>query len=195
MKKLALALLAVLIVAFFVPLASAATDAVQRPNRLSLSHSGVGIATWAINVKQGTGMVTIPITVIFGLDLTNGWNQWVYVSVDHPNGAGKAWAMGEMNFNSWGSRALISAILNFNYGTGQSALHTIEVTWEIGTSWGLLNPGYQCIGTRSGISVSVYNGLVRVSYPSITIDHGPAGGYLADEAYYVIGDFFEISLP
>jgi len=140
-------------------------------------------------------MISIPITVVWSLPSFTFGGSWMYVVVDHLDGAGKAWAMGEAKFVAWGTRALVTALLKFDYGTGQSAWHTIEVTWDLDNTWVNVLPGYQFLGTRSGISLWLYNGIMRGSFAGLTIDHGSPGGYFADEAYYVLGDFVEVFLP
>ena len=181
-----------LLMLWFSVLAATASASMAHPNYLSWNGQ-CGIASWRIEVKQGTSTVTIPIIVVMGYD--GQWDRWMYVIVDHSNGAGTAWAIGErtqlssLPFTNYGAT---TATLNFKYGSDQSAWHTIEITLDLGGSATYFPSIFMGFGT--GCSVYLSNGFVEPMSACLSVDYGSHVNYLADEAYWLFGDI-QVFLP
>jgi len=179
MKKIALALLAVLIVAFFVPLASA-LNYNSASNTLSWVGWG-GAISFTASVKEGTDTRVIPITVLLIRDDLMAEN-WMYVWVDG------AWAKGQMSVTQWS----FNALLYFDYGNGQKEWHTVSVDWKpIGN---FATAGFQFLRTEYGLMINLY-GVCFLDMATITIDGGShAMRLMSDEALWM-GGYIEVTLP
>jgi uncharacterized repeat protein (TIGR02543 family) len=136
--------------------------------------SGYGaVAHWMIPITFNGQSTTIPITAIF-IDDSSGRTD-LYISADHPSGVGKVVAnlVDISGFSmSVGSPAYVRALVNFNFGTGATETHLIEIAWNYLYLQTINEPNTAFISVANDLAVSFSQGSWNPCIAYLCIDGG-----------------------